>query len=100
LKQIEEVYRSQGLQVISISIDKDSTKWFAALEKYNMPWLQTCDLPDYTNNNSLSTLYEIHFIPQYFLIDKEGMLIYQDVLNDDNDDHTVLKEALKKVFIE
>jgi peroxiredoxin len=100
LKQIEEAYRGRGLQVISISIDKDSTKWHAALEKYNMPWLQTCDLPDYTNNNRLSTLYEIHFIPQYFLIDKGGILIYQDVLNGENDDHTVLKEALKKVFIE
>lgn len=100
LKQIEEAYRGKDLQMISISIDTDSTKWFAALEKYNMPWLQTCDLPDYTSNNSLRTLYEIYFIPQYFLIDKEGKLVYQDVLNDDNDDHTVLKEALKKVFIE
>ena len=100
LKQIEEAYRSKNLQVISISIDEDSIKWLAALEKYNMPWIQTCDLPVYTNKTSLSTLYEIHFIPQYFLINKEGELVYQNVLNDDNDDHIVLKEALKKAFNE
>lgn len=96
LKQVEETYRGNGLQVISISIDKDSTKWLAALEKHNMPWLQTCDLPHYTNNNSLRTLYEIHFIPQYFLIDKEGILIYQNVLNDEKEGLAVLKEVLEK----
>lgn len=97
LKQIEEAYRSKGLQVISISIDRDSTKWFAALEKHKMPWLQTRDLLAYTDS-SLATLYEVQFIPQYFLVDKRGILIYQNVLNDETNDLAVLKEVLKRAI--
>lgn len=98
LKQINLDYKEKGLEIVSISIDKDSIKWLTALTKYNMPWLQTCDLPAYTNNNSMCTLYEIYFIPQYFLINKEGKLVYQSILNEDNDDYTLLKETLNKVF--
>ena len=97
LKKINQAYQEHDLQIISISIDSDSTKWLSALQRHSMPWLQTCDLPRYINNNNLSTIYEIRFIPQYFLINKEGKLIYQSVLNDDGDDYSILSEMLRQI---
>lgn len=94
LKEIEAAYRDKGLQVISVSVDDDSTKWLKAVEKYGMPWLQTCDLPDYITSGRISTSYEIHFVPQYFLIDKEGKLIYQDTYSNEDDQHSKLKKLL------
>jgi peroxiredoxin len=97
LRKLEETYRDKGLQVISISIDDSSSNWFLAIKKYPMPWLQTCDLPAYTNQR-LRNLYEIHYVPQYFLLDKQGKLIYQSFLAKDNDDYNVLKETLQKTL--
>lgn len=62
-----------------------------------MPWLQTCDLPGYVKID-VNTLYEVHFIPQYFLINKEGKLMYQNVLNDDADDYSILIEVLLRTI--
>lgn len=97
LKKIEETYKNKGLQIISVSVDTNTDKWQAALKKYEMPWLQTCDLPPYTNGE-LSTLYEIHYIPEYLLIDKQGKLIYQNILTNDHDDYHGLKEILQKLL--
>lgn len=99
LKNTEETFRDKGLQIISVSIDHDSTKWLGAVEKFAMPWLQTCDLPTYISNDRVATLYEIHFIPQYFLIDKEGKLIYQNILSkEDDNNHSVLNKMLRTIL--
>lgn len=94
LKKIEKAFQGKGLQIISISLDVDSTKWLGAVEKFTMPWLQTCDLPAYIKDNRVRSSYEIHYIPQYFLIDKEGKLIYQNVLSKEDDNHSVLNRIL------
>lgn len=94
LKKIEESYRDKGLQIISISIDQDPEKWLRAVEKYAMPWLQTCDVPEYISKTIVRNSYEVHLIPQYFLIDKMGNLIYQNFQLKDDDDYTILKDIL------
>lgn len=95
LKDIDEKYKSKDLQLLSVSVDKDTSNWLGAVEKFNMPWLQTCDLPMYANKN-ISWLYQLNWIPQYFLLDKSGKLIYQNFLSDDTDGHQVLENFLKK----
>ena len=96
LKELDETYGGKGLQMISVSLDRDAKRWFVALEKYNLPWLQTCDLPDYIPGAAVRSLYEINYIPQYFLIDKEGKVIYHNTQLKDGDDYTILQEILKQ----
>lgn len=96
LKLISNTYANKDLQIISVSIDKDVSSWLAALERYGLTWLQTCDVPDYMGNNKLRSLYQIEFIPQYFLIDKTGRLTYHNILSDDDDNHSVLYNILEK----
>lgn len=98
LKKIDSVYRDKGLQLISVSSDRDEPNWLAALQKYNMPWLQTWDFPLYTNDLKLKELFQVYYIPQYFLIDKEGKLVYQNFFNKDTDDHDILQNVLRQVF--
>ena len=97
LKKLAEAYGG-NLQLIHVSIDNDKTKWLTSLQKYPMPWLQTLDLVPYITGSKAREVYDVHFIPQYFLIDKEGRLLYQNVLNDDNDDYTILQNMLKKIL--
>jgi peroxiredoxin len=94
LKTIYKEYNGKGLEVISVSIDKDEQKWFASIQKYAMPWLQTVDLSTYIKGNRVQTLYDIQYIPQYFLLDKKGRLIYHNLLYNDGDDYIVLQQVL------
>ena len=94
LKRIQNEYKDKDLQVISISIDDSATKWLAAEKKYAMPWLQTCDLPAYTNGKELRSLYALHYIPQYFLLDLQGKLIYHNIQLKDDDEYSLLRQVL------
>jgi len=95
LKQLHAAYGETQLQLISVSLDLTSDRWRASLAKYAMPWLQTCDLPAFVHNTSLQRLYDVNYMPQYFLIDKDGRLIYQNIQLKDDDDYTILKKVIK-----
>ena len=66
---IDEKFGHKGLQLISVSLDRNTDTWFRSLERYKMSWLQTCDLPAYIKGNRIADVYDITHMPQYFLID-------------------------------
>lgn len=95
LKILNEKYESQGLQLLSISLDKDSDGWLESLKKYEMPWLQTCDIPTYNKGNSIGNLLDLDRMPQYFLIDDTGRLVYHNEQSNDDEDFAVLLKILE-----
>lgn len=97
LKKLNKDYGKE-LQMISVSIDKDTEKWKSSLKKYAMPWLQTCDINSYIPDQSATSLYDIKYIPQYFLIDKAGKLIYHNTQLMDDDGHSILQKMLKELI--
>lgn len=98
LKTLYHEYKGKGLELISVSIDNDEQKWLTTVKKYDMPWLQTVDLPRYISSSRVRSLYDIHYIPQYFLLNKEGKLIYQNSFSNDGDDHAVLRQILTELL--
>lgn len=101
IRRIAKLYGERDLQIIYISIDKEQDKWLQAVNQWNPPGLQVCDLSPYlSESQKLRNLYNIRYIPQYFLIDKEGKLIYQVTqMNDDKtEEYNVLQEVLSKTF--
>lgn len=97
LRKIDSLYSSKGLQLISISIDNNKKFWFDALQKYKLPWLQTCDMPELTQGVRIRNLYDIDRIPQYFLIDTKGSLLYQSIQSNDTN-YLLLESTLKTYF--
>ena len=97
MKEINAQYGNQGLQLIHVSLDNTEKEWKASLERHPMPWLQTLDLPPYIKGSKVDDLYDITFIPQYFLLDKEGKLLYHNSQLEDDDDYNKLKDILKKI---
>lgn len=93
LNDINNNFSSKGLQLISISIDNNKNNWLSTLQKLKMPWLQSCDIKEFIEKK-VRVLYDINWIPQYFLIDKNGSLIYQNFLSYDHDSYSVLKKML------
>ncbi len=68
-KKIYAAYADKGLQIISISIDKDEAAWKKALSEEKMAW------PSYLDRNGVASLYNVRAIPAIFLIDAQGKLV-------------------------
>ncbi|HEX6846415.1 MAG TPA: TlpA disulfide reductase family protein [Chitinophagaceae bacterium] len=98
LIKLAKDHEDKELQLLSVSIDSNETQWQKALRKYNLPWLQTCDLPDYVKDAKIRSLYNVNYIPQYFLLDKEGRLIYHNTQVNDDEEYTMLQEKLAQVL--
>lgn len=98
LRRLNETYADKGLQMISVSIDVNLEKWTSSLKRHDLPWLQTCDLPPYIKDQNVRSLYDINYIPQYFLLDKNGKLIYHNTQLKDGDDYSILQELLRNLM--
>jgi peroxiredoxin len=88
-----EKFKKDGFEILSISVD-DSTRrreWLDAIRKDNMNWVHASDLKG-GDNNEAAKLYEISFIPQNFLLDRNGKLLATNLLGD------ALDKKLEDIF--
>ena len=70
LKTMYGKYKSQGFEILGVSLDKDSTRWARTIEIQKLNWLQISDLGSWSNK--AAQLYGVRSIPATFLIDKKG----------------------------
>jgi thiol-disulfide isomerase/thioredoxin len=78
LKKIYKNYKSTEFEILGVSMDSNKNAWISALKKDKLPWPQYCELVDF-HENSLVKKFYITGIPANFLIDKNGILIGQDL---------------------
>lgn len=95
LKIINEKYEAKGLQLISISLDNSIDSWLNSLKRYEMPWVQTCDLSAYTQGDKIAKALDVNRMPQYFLMDNAGVLVYHNEQLNDDDEFTILQKLLE-----
>ena len=81
-------YDRTEVNVIGISNDIKEEKWRAAIEKYNIPWVNIWD-----QDRSLVRAYQVPAIPTYFLVNQKGIIIASNVYA--NQLKSVVKKALK-----
>lgn len=78
LKQIYAKYKSKGFVIIGVSMDVKKDAWTRALKQDSVQWPQYCEFVNF-QENSLAKRFHIMAIPSNFLIDKNGILIGQDL---------------------
>lgn len=66
-------YRDKGFEIISISFDKNREDWANAVKKDSMIWNTVCDLNG--GDGDVIMTYKVYFLPSYFLIDPDGVII-------------------------
>jgi thiol-disulfide isomerase/thioredoxin len=69
MKKIAKEFAGQPLVIISVSWDKDETKWKDFIAKNEMTWTQYRDA-----DHELSKRFDVNAIPHYFTIDSDGVL--------------------------
>lgn len=70
-------FHSEGLQIISISIDTDERAWKQAIGEDGMVWFNGSDLLG--ENSPLLTLYLVHGIPHTILLDENNRIIAKNL---------------------
>jgi peroxiredoxin len=73
LKALHDQYKDRGLQIVSISIDKNPKAWRKALQKAELPWTQLTDRVG--SQNVVGLQYGTNSIPINLLIDKNGYVL-------------------------
>lgn len=69
----EKFEKGKGLEIVSVSLDRDRDKWKDAIEKDNLTW----KYHGYDEGGKVSKLYGITSIPYSLLIDGDGNIVAQ-----------------------
>ena len=73
LNKIYKIFKSNGFEIVSVSLDNNKKSWIKAIKEDNLSWEQLSDLNgDY---NKAAIIYGVSTIPDNFLIDKDGKII-------------------------
>ena len=91
LSTLYERFKSQGFEIVGISLDRDTSVFFNTIAEDDMKWI---NLLDRTEGEPVNKTYETGSIPSNILIDKDGIIQYRDVSLEDLE--LKIKELLKQ----
>lgn len=85
-------YKDRSFTVLGVSLDKEDKReaWQQAIIKDGLLWTQVADLKGW--DNGAAKLYDVHAIPQNYLIDPTGKIIAKNLRGEAL--HAKLKELL------
>jgi len=70
-------YHSKGLNILSVSLDKEASAWKAAIAKDKLTWNHVSNLKEFEDPIALQ--YGINAIPSIFILDAKGVIIAKDL---------------------
>ncbi|WP_225556596.1 TlpA family protein disulfide reductase [Flavobacterium columnare] len=83
-------WHSKGLNIISVSLDKDLTKWKEAINKDQLTWNHVSNLKQW--EDPIAKMYQIESIPSTVLVDEKGNIIDRNLFGED------LENEIKKIL--
>ena len=85
-------HHTDGFNIIGVSLDEDKDKLTEYTKKMNMTWPQYFDGKGWSNE--LAGKYGVQSIPATYLIDRNGVIIGEDLRGEDLE--AAVAAALKK----
>ena len=70
-------FHAKGLNIISISLDKDANKWKEAIAKDKLTWNQVSNLKDF--QDPIAITYGVNAIPSTYILDAKGTIVAKDL---------------------
>ena len=80
----------KGLNIISVSLDNDATKWKTAITNDKLTWTQVSNLKEMQDPIALQ--YGVTQIPTTILVDSNGKIVARDLFGED------LKEKIQELL--
>ncbi|MBN1163213.1 MAG: TlpA family protein disulfide reductase [Candidatus Krumholzibacteriota bacterium] len=81
LRSLYHALSKQGFEIVSISLDTDGAVLADFLAENPMPWKLIFSGEGF--NDEIARLYDVSWIPSYWLVDGKGVLRYHDVRGED-----------------
>ena len=81
LKKLYSKFKNKDFEIVGISMDNDKATWLTAIAKDKQTWKQYCELVPW-RYNKISAHFSITGIPANFLLDKNGIILGQDLSPD------------------
>lgn len=73
LRSFYSLNKNKGVEIVSISLDNERSRWLDAIKKDSLPWTQLSDLSGF--QTEICQHYGIETIPASFFVDKGGRII-------------------------
>lgn len=70
-------YKSRGLEVVGISLDRESSKWQGAVTRMEMSWPQLTDMT--SAGSKAAELYQVQYIPYTIIFDRKGNVVAKNL---------------------
>ncbi len=86
-----EKYKDQGLEIISVSVDRNAKQWKQAIRQDGYKWIQLSELK--STPEAWYRRYKINSIPYWFLLDENNKCIAAG--NDEKGLEEMIQKALK-----
>ncbi len=97
LKKLYSQYKKAGLEIVYVNVDSSRSKWLAHIIKYQLPWINVSELKGWFFS-PIAKQYAVKFIPTYYIIDRQGKILYNPYELNDRDEKMLeqfLTAALK-----
>lgn len=88
--RVYEKYKSEGFEILGVSLDQTKEKWEAAIAKDGLTWHHVSDLKGWQNEAAQS--FGVRSIPDTVLLDKEGKIIARNLRG------SALEQKLDQIF--
>ena len=83
LKDLYADYRTNGFEILAVSIDSTMEDWEQATDVHEIPWLNLGQIGDDSDaDGTVSKTYGAQTIPKGYVLDKKGCIIGKDVFPD------------------
>ncbi|MGL5691645.1 MAG: thioredoxin-like domain-containing protein [Bacteroidales bacterium] len=73
IKEIYRDYKSKGLEIVGVSLDKEDTRWKNYVNENELNWVHMSELKHW--NSAAGRIYGINSIPHVILIDQKGTIV-------------------------
>lgn len=74
MKQMYATYAPQDVVFVGVSFDTDRDQWQQYISENCLSWIQFSELKPW-KESSISTAYNVRWIPTLYLIDKDGRVV-------------------------
>ena len=72
VKAVYDKYKGAGFEILGVSLDHNRAQWQIAVMQDQLSWIHVSDLKGW--KSSAAALYDVHSVPQTFLIDQDGRI--------------------------
>jgi peroxiredoxin len=70
-------FKDRGFEILGVSLDGREEDWTQAIQYDKLPWENVSDLKGW--QNAVAMIYGVWFLPNNFLIDKNGIIIAENL---------------------